>query len=326
VKVLYIAGYSRSGSTLLLRLLGETPGVAAVGELFDLWQRSFVDNQLCGCGEPFLGCSFWRDVARTAFGCEPAEVPAGRLALQRLRVQGHGAIPKLWVPPLQSRRFKNDAENYRRVLERVYGAIASVSGASIVVDSSKVPQYQWVLAGAVGIELHVVHLVRDSRATAHSLERRKLRPEIHWRRQEMDRLGALRSALEWQLSHVMIATRKRSAASYIRVRYEDLVRDPAAVLKQIGVACNFALREPPGLAEGKVVLPASHTVSGNPSRFIVGPTDIAPDDEWVDRMSARDRATVTALTAPGLRHYGYRLAPPVVGGTRSSALNLSQEP
>src|SRR6266516_3342272 len=67
-RVVYIAGLGRSGSTLLERLLGELPGVCAVGEVVHMWRRSIVDDERCGCGEPFARCGFWRGVGEAAFG------------------------------------------------------------------------------------------------------------------------------------------------------------------------------------------------------------------------------------------------------------------
>ena len=60
--VLFIVGASRSGSTLLERLLNELPGVMSVGELQRVWRRGFVENQLCSCGQPFHDCPFWGEV------------------------------------------------------------------------------------------------------------------------------------------------------------------------------------------------------------------------------------------------------------------------
>ena len=52
-RVLYVGGLSRSGSTLIERLIGELPGVCAVGELVHLWERGIAEGERCGCGEPF---------------------------------------------------------------------------------------------------------------------------------------------------------------------------------------------------------------------------------------------------------------------------------
>jgi hypothetical protein len=49
----------------------------------------------------------------------------------------------------------------------------------------------------------------------------------------------------------------------------------------------------------------SHTVSGNPNRFETGAVELRPDREWISKMSPRNKALVTALTLPLLKHYGY---------------------
>src|SRR5215467_1594185 len=167
-KVVYIGGYSRSGSTLLLRLLAEQSGFVAVGELFDIWERSYIQNQLCGCNQEFRQCPFWTDVTMDAFGCAPYEVEAALFSETRARVQGHSRIALLWLPLLRSARYQKRLSDYASTLKQIYQSVHKVSGSDFIVDSSKVPQYAWVLAEAQGLELHMVHLVRDSRATAFS--------------------------------------------------------------------------------------------------------------------------------------------------------------
>src|SRR5215470_15851498 len=65
--VVYIAGFGRSGSTLLERALGELPGYVNVGELIDLFRRTGPDGERCGCGEAFTDCAFWTDIGKHAF-------------------------------------------------------------------------------------------------------------------------------------------------------------------------------------------------------------------------------------------------------------------
>src|SRR4051812_48764894 len=67
-KVLYVGGSGRSGTTLLDRMLGQVPGVWSTGELARVWDNGLRDNELCGCGEPFWECAFWREVGDAAFG------------------------------------------------------------------------------------------------------------------------------------------------------------------------------------------------------------------------------------------------------------------
>ena len=56
LKVLYIAGVGRSGSTLLERMLGAVPGSVNTGELNAIFSRVATQDQRCGCGEPFSAC------------------------------------------------------------------------------------------------------------------------------------------------------------------------------------------------------------------------------------------------------------------------------
>jgi Sulfotransferase family len=305
--VLYIGGYSRSGSTLLLRLLGEHRGFVAVGELFDVWERSYIQNQLCGCGKSFRECDFWTDVTVEAFGCKPGEVPASELNQIRSQVQGHNRIPMLWRPELRSPGYQRRLHDYAAVLDRVYAAMRNVADSTVIVDSSKVPQYAWVLAEAEGIELHVVHLVRDSRATAFSWQRQRLRPEITSRRAYMDKHSVVRSATEWNVFNYLLHSRRKAYASYTVIRYEDLVTDHQSEIKKIiRAVCgeNHLAEEPDGAS---VTLGTSHTASGNPGRFLVGETKISVDAEWMHAMPTASRLIVTGLTAPSLARYHYPL-------------------
>lgn len=307
-KVLYIGGYSRSGSTLLLRVMAEAPGVVAVGELVNIWSRGYVDNQLCGCGEPFLQCPFWNDVSREAFGRASDDVPAHDVLRLQRRVHEFPGYLALWIPPLRRGGYRAALSEYCGVLTSLYRAIASVSGCPLVVDSSKLPQYARLLSEVPDLDLHVVHLVRDSRGSAFSWTRPKVRTEIHWSRQEMERYSVVRSSAEWDAYNVLLSIDHNRPNSYMVMRYEDLVAQPgerlAVLAEHIGepdIATQLRT------TRHEVALAVSHTVSGNPSRFVSGETRISDDDEWRRAMPRRQKAAVTTMTAPLLLRYGYQI-------------------
>jgi hypothetical protein len=56
VKVLYVAGSGRSGSTILDRTLGRVDGLFSAGELCNLWGRSLLARRRYGCGIPVPDC------------------------------------------------------------------------------------------------------------------------------------------------------------------------------------------------------------------------------------------------------------------------------
>ncbi len=106
VKVLYILGAWRSGTTLLDRLLGQVKGFFSTGEIKVIWDRVFGhvwglgeysgEDVLCGCGIPFKSCPFWTGVFRQAFG-GMEYVDSRRMFELRPPCSGCGGYPSCFV-------------------------------------------------------------------------------------------------------------------------------------------------------------------------------------------------------------------------------------
>ena len=62
LRVLYIAGLGRSGSTIISNLLGQLENVFSAGELSWIWSRGILANEPCGCGKKFLECGIWKQI------------------------------------------------------------------------------------------------------------------------------------------------------------------------------------------------------------------------------------------------------------------------
>lgn len=307
MKLISIGGASRSGSTLLSLLLGEMEGLFAVGELRYIWSRGFQQNMLCGCGRPFLSCPFWGAVLEEAFG-KSKNVPAAEINALQDSVAQIWHLPQL-LAPVKTPAFAARLEAYVAYLEKLCAGIMAISGAKVIVDSSKLPSYCYLLSRMPGAEVTFLHLVRDSRAVAFSFLRKKRKPDIHWTEAYMPRFSPFRSARDWDLLNLGMEAIRGTRLPYRFMRYEDLVRDPDAQLSLVfGEELNGA-RGFTGSAE--VALSTNHTVSGNPLRFSQGSVRLKPDTEWQAAMTASDHHLVTALTWPLLKRYDYmrRTAP-----------------
>jgi hypothetical protein len=296
--VVYVGGTGRSGSTLLARLLTGVPSVVAVGELRYVLERGFVQDHLCGCGRPFRSCPFWEKVFAKAVPGGDDDSVQELLSLSR-GVDRLRYIPRHLWPRLRSRKFQERLDAYGSYLTRLYMAIAEVSGASVILDSSKDPSYAFVLYSTPAVELSIVHLVRDSRAVAHSWTRKKRRPEVHSHVAHMATRSAVRSSILWCTYHAMFEFLSRRVGRVRRVRYEDFVAEPEGSLA--------SLAEWVGAPSDGEVAAVVHDISGNPLRFSSDPLVVNADEEWRGAMPARSFAIVTALTAPLLLRYGYRL-------------------
>jgi hypothetical protein len=306
VRVLFIGGYGRSGSTLLDRLLGQIEGFVSVGELRNLWEEGVKQNLLCGCGSPTKECPFWTQVLEHAFG-PISKIDVDRLIYLRSRFEGRPSILSVLFPGPASSRFNEEHLEYLGAMERLYKAIAHVSGARLIVDSSKHPGRGFLLATIPSVQLCAVHLIRDSRAVTYSWQRTRIRPDVIQKTTFMNIHGTLQSVAEWMGHNRLTASLGRRAHCYTVVRYDDLVANPRDVLSRIVTSIGEPAPDLSFLGERQAYLKPNHTVSGNPMRFSHGWVPISLDDEWRSSMPFGKKLLVTACTWPWLLRYGFQV-------------------
>ena len=300
--VLYIAGWGRSGSTLLERLLAEVEGVTLLGEVVHLWERGVRDDELCACGTPFSGCPFWGEVGRVAFGGWP-RVDVDRVAHLKGRVDRQRRLPQTLRrrPDAGTRR---DVADYAGHFRAVYAAARQVSGARILVDSSKEIPTAVTLSHLPDLDLRALHVVRDPRGVAHSWAKTVARPEVDG--EPMPRFSPGRSTALWVSGNLTVQGLAWRGTPLTRMRYEDLVADPAGAVSTAWRALKLPGEPVLPLVGHTIDLRPCHSVAGNPMRFRTGPTELRADEAWRTAMSDRDRRLVTAIAWPLLRRFGYR--------------------
>lgn len=318
IKVLFIGGWGRSGSTILERMLGQIHGFFPVGEIYHIWKRGFDQNQLCSCRSPFRQCAFWHAVIEEIFRKVNKPDVGELLSLQhyttRLRY-----LPQLTFPGLRWGGYEKQFQKYTHILSQLYAAIKKVSGCKVIVDSSKEPAHGFILNAIPTIQLHVVHLIRDSRAVAYSWQRKKRRPEVYWKNEYMPRYSPIKSAVEWNLRNQTAGLLSRFCKRSVRESYENLVKSPQCTLSRIIKDFKHPQNNLDFLKDRAVKLDTHHTLSGNPNRFETGEIELFADTEWSKKMNTWAYFTVTALTWPLLLTYGYSLRrfESTVGGAAS---------
>lgn len=301
-RVLVIGGWGRCGSTLLDMMLGQVDGFVSAGEVRELWLRGCVENRPCGCGTAFADCSFWSRVGEAAFGGWD-RLDLDRLLRVRYSLDRPWGIPRLLRDP----RGRGDFDHYAETLRRLFDGIRAVSGARVVVDSSKLPTHTMILRQVDGLDVRLVHLVRDSRGVAYSNTKRVVKEVTDGEPTLLPTHGALAASLRYALYNGLTGSAARHGLDYLLLRYEDLIADPRVNLRKVvshaGEPGNdLAL---PFLTEEGAVLAPNHLVDGNPVRFAKGPLRLRTDDEWRTKMSPGHRRAVTALTLPFLAAYRY---------------------
>jgi hypothetical protein len=314
VRLIFIGGAGRSGSTLVERIMHELPGVCGLGEVAAVWRNGVRENRLCGCGSAFSDCPLWSEIGERAFGgwsgVDLDRVRSLHDALGRLR-----HIPRLAAPTLPAPWRARVAE-YVGYYTRIYAAAAATTGARTVIDSSKHAALAFCLRWADGIDLRVLHLVRDPRGVAHSWTRRVPDPESGGT-VPVPRYPVARCTLSWNAHNAAFGLLARVGGRagqpaggrlVHRMRYEDFLADtPGAVGALAGLAgVDRAGADLSHLGGRHVELGAFHSVSGNRMRFHTGRTALDVDDAWRTALPARLRGLVGVLCAPLLVAYGYR--------------------
>ncbi|KOV89996.1 sulfotransferase [Nocardia sp. NRRL S-836] len=297
MRVLYVTGMMRCGSTMIGNVLNEAPQALHVGELHYLWRNGILTegtNSSCGCGEPLTGCPLWSEVLAAEVAAD-RHVAEAVEAVQATRLRARHTPVRL-AEALGVRKAPPDVRWVTGVTAELYRAAASAAGAEVIVDSSKYPAEAAALLGRDDLDVRVLHVVRDARATAHSYRKDK---------SYVTRMSAARSTGYWSAVNaasdlLALAGRDR----YLRVRHEDFSARPDEVIGQVMAFAGIQGRSPV-TADGTVELGVNHTVTGNPDRFHHGQVLIRADGRWRTELDWKPRAFTTAAAAPQLVRYGY---------------------
>ena len=254
MKVIYIAGYSRSGSTILDLLLGSDKQISSTGELAYLLEDWNLKGRICTCGDEYEDCEFWKDLS---FNDEHKDI---------IREVEHRHNLKM----LKKDSFPQElTHEYSTFQEYLFDFISEKSGNTVIVDSSKTSRY---MAGRFlalhnyvpNIEVYVIHLIRNGLDTLQSY----LKKGRNWALEgygKNDRFQGLRAIMGWCLANSIAYQLGRQLPEnrYIQVKYNDLVTEPSGVLNNLGNFLNEDFSGIIDLINNKEPLKKGHNVGGN---------------------------------------------------------------
>ncbi len=298
LKVIYIAGYGRSGTTLLDIALGQQPGVFAAGELTALARHVWKEREYCACRQQADECGLWSRVVGSWLQGRSSDA-----------MEDHGrclARSEWLIDPrrlLWRSGVGSSGKAYQEETLRLLQAISEVSDSSIIVDSSKLPGRASALLSIRDIEVYVVHMVRDGRGVGWSMMKPYRRSVEDGIQKELKPKPLWYTAARWFVVNLGVEmlrarlSRKRS----LRVRYEDFVADPAGTVKSIMelVGQSYVMPE-----HGSEVMKPNHQIAGSRHRM-QDEISINKDIGWTSQMPRSMQRLFSVLAAPLLFRYGY---------------------
>lgn len=305
IKVVNISGSGRSGSTLLGNVLGQSDGFFFGGELRSIWKLLLTEESLCACGVPLRECSIWRGIFNKAFG--GIEMVNAEMIAQTIQntTRSKHMLHRLFK--YKENNFNLLVSSYLKEIKKLFFSIQSFSNCKVIVDSSKSPLYGYILSLIEGLDVYIIHLIRDPRGVAYSRQKKKIQSyekKIIYMRQ----YNSFNSSLTWNIINLLTESlRKRYHLNCLRVCYEDFANNPQKVLNRILDFIGEPSSSSSLVSEKIADLNANHSVWGNPARFQTGETEIKLDEEWKEKMNKTDILISSLVTFPLLLKYGYKL-------------------
>lgn len=322
-KLAYLLAASHSGSTLLTMLLGAQPDACTVGEL-KATSLGSPESYRCSCRELIRDCGFWEkvsaamasrgypgfDITQSCTSVLQVDSPYARRLLNPIYRGGFLEIARDAALSL-SKGWKEHLSSVNGRNLALIDSLQEVTGAKVVIDSSKNALRLKYLLKIPKLDLRVIRVFRDGRAVALTYIDTwnfadSSDPSMRCGGSGEQGLPTRRSmavaANDWKRSNdscdaLVSSLPKRM---WTGVRYEDLCADPVTILRSLSAFLD--------LDPERVILDfrskAQHVI-GNGMRMDSSSV-IRLDERWKFHLSADDLHTFDEIAGPLNRKYGYQ--------------------
>ena len=225
IKVVYIGGVEHNGSTFLGVTLGNHPQIECVGELSSLAREGWLADDICACGDRISDCLYWTKVKKKWIHATEDDIQS--LVEQENAFDRHRRLQVL----IKEKHFRSQRfSKYSDHTYALFQAIQQTSGKPVIVDTSKRFSRAIALSLVDGIELRVIHLVRDARGVAYSWTKPTRPRQRSW----------IDASVRWNITNTAFEYVKKNIGEdrVLRIRYEDFILNPKEALNEIGKFIN----------------------------------------------------------------------------------------
>jgi hypothetical protein len=260
IKILYIGGAGRSGSTILDMLLGQNDEISNYGEINKLFTSGWINNEYCSCGSRVNECEFWRRIRK--------DWEAQSIITLKEYVRLQNKFLKLRnIFLLWKNMFKEDKEFrvFKMSTHLLYEIIAKHSDGNIIIDSSKSPIRLFALK-IMGFDIGVIHLVRDGRGVANSFKKHFDSNAKNGVQKELKPKSIIKIAIIWVINNLLMQKLGRDL-DYLFVRYEDILSKSIVELNRISRFFDIDLTKSIHIISEDKELMSGHIVAGNRLRM-----------------------------------------------------------
>lgn len=278
--IIYIAGYGRSGSTLLDMVLSLHPDVVGTGELTNLFYEASQKRLDVLQWEKYTNSYTHEDL-----------------------IENDRITKKMQFFPFC--RSKKTNNLYRTIWDSVLDYGLGFNKAKFIVDSSKTTTLSlWrpLLLRKLGYRVKVIHLIRDVRAVMYSEGTKGSNVALEYGGKIRKNGGEFRVLLSWLWTNFVTRIIYGWNNDYTIFRYEEFTNNPTKSLVKLNEKIGSLLNPPlPNLSIP--VVTNNLGISGNRLRR-KNNIKIKPDEKWRDKLPAFYQR-LAWLGFPVMRWFGY---------------------
>lgn len=247
--ILYIMGTGRSGTTILEILLASNRGFTGVGEVKHIFRDGYLMDMPCACGSSARQCELWSAVLRST-GWKHEEL--GKLRETVERIESHARFPFTFSKLIA----RENTALYGRAAEALFTSVAAARGSSVVVDSSKYAGRALMLSRLFPNSVKVLCITRSAEGILDAFQKKndaEQRPK-----------GPLAVAAYYMYVLLcMKLVRRQLKDRCFSIRFEDLNRNPEAVLGAIETWSGYSLSTARARVARNEFFEVGHIVTGN---------------------------------------------------------------
>lgn len=257
--LVYIAGYGRSGSTLLDLMLGSCDEVVSLGEVGNAWEQLSQSGLRCSCGELYSDCPQWGPVV-VAVG------RSGKLSTWRKHAARRESLVRGAVCLLLG-SFSSDFE-YRLANATMLNALYGVDKPRFIIDSSKTAyDFAWrplALKNKAELDVRMIHLVRNPFAVVAACLRGGNK-QIQKNNHSVRPFAGEIALIGWIIANcsALLVGKLLPPGCYARVHYEELVENPERTLSALGEFLALDTECVRSLVQANDILDSGHLIAGN---------------------------------------------------------------
>ena len=234
-KIIYIAGYGRSGSTILALILGQHKNIISLGEIGVIFS-ALKNDRNCTCGEKLISCSYWGELIRNNKYYKNYNISSNKLENPYLNV---GVVIEYIFEKTECQFLVDSTKTSWRNLTRPLRLILS------------------------GYDVSIIHLKRSQKAVIKSAREGK-NTDLEFNINVNTRFSIFKTIISYQISNKLTFLYKIiNYKKYYSLKFEDLLDRPLESFSKLGFFLNLDLSELNSYLNGNSHLKTSHEINGN---------------------------------------------------------------